>query len=318
VSVPPFEDRPGDGEAREDDALDHALDGFRTWLELDRGLSPRTVEAYAGDVRRFARFLRGRGVVALSGVDGAAISAFLVDLDRQGVGARSRNRIRTSLRQLFRWAVGRPGLGVEADPTAGIGAARAARPLPVVLSTAQIEALLEAPGEGTPLGLRDTAMLQILYSAGLRVSELVGLPRAALDLHEGWVRVRGKGDKERLVPLGDRAEAVLRRYLRHGRPLLDPDARSPHVFVTRRGTGMTRQNAWQRIRHHARAAGLPGRVSPHVLRHSFATHLVEHGADLRAVQALLGHADISTTEIYTHVAMVRLRRIMAERHPRGR
>lgn len=296
-------------------ALSEALEGFRVWLTIDRGLSANTVEAYVRDARTLADFLAGEGIESLRAVEQAHISAWLAALAGREVGARSRNRARTAVRQWFRFA--REHLGLEGDPTELIGAARTTKPLPKVLTTEVVEALLDAPGDVTALGLRDTAMIQLLYSAGLRVSELVTLPRAGLDLHEGLVRVRGKGEKDRVVPLGDRATHWLVRYLREARPLLDPDQRSPAVFVSRRGTAMTRQNFWQRLKRHAVSAGAPRTVSPHVLRHSFATHLLEHGADLRSVQLLLGHADISTTEIYTHVARERLRALVQQRHPRG-
>jgi len=297
------------------DALDAALEGFRAWLAIDRGLSDNTVTAYLSDATRFARWLASRGRTDLTAVDHTDITAYLAFLEGEGIGARSRNRARTSLRQWFRL------LGEErrdsTDPTALVGAARTVKPLPRVLSTEDVEALLDAPGQD-PLGLRDQAMIQTLYSAGLRVSELVTLPWRSVDLREGLALVRGKGSKERIVPLGDRAVERIVRYLERGRPLLDPDSLSPSLFVSRRGSAMTRQNFWQRLRHHAVSVGITGKVSPHVLRHSFATHLLEHGADLRSVQALLGHSDISTTEIYTHVAQVRLQRMHAQHHPRGR
>lgn len=296
-------------------ALDAAAEGFRAWLAIDRGLSAQTQSAYLSDARRFAAWATQRGLTGLEQVEHADITAYLAYLDERGLTARSRNRARTTLRQWFRWA--RETQQHTGDPTALIDASRTVKPLPVVLSTAQIDAILKAPGQG-PLGLRDRAMVQTLYSAGLRVSELVGLPLANLDMREGLALVRGKGSKERVVPLGDRAMHHLERWLALGRPIFDPDVHSPAVFVSRRGRQMTRQNAWQRLRGHALAAGVTGKVSPHVLRHSFATHLVEHGADLRSVQALLGHSDISTTEIYTRVAQVRLARMHRDHHPRGR
>jgi integrase/recombinase XerD len=180
-----------------------------------------------------------------------------------------------------------------------------------------VEALLAAPDRSRPLGLRDAAMIELLYSSGLRVSELVTLPRRAVDPEVQILKVRGKGDKERLVPMADRALELMVRYLRDARPHHDPDASQPEVFVSRRGTAMTRQNFWQRLRQHAQRAGIPGKVSPHVLRHSFATHLLDHGADLRSLQAMLGHADISTTQIYTHVSRKRLVELHARYHPRG-
>lgn len=297
------------------ESLGLAIDGFRAWLVIDRGLSANTVSAYTSDVRRFARWYGARGGLRVDEVVPADITAFLVYLEGEGVGGRSRNRARTSLRRWFTWwALSHPDF---ADPTLLISAAKVTEPLPTVLRTEQIDALLAVPGED-PLGLRDGAMIQTLYSAGLRVSELVELPARSVDLREGLALVRGKGSKERMVPLGDRAVARIAAWVSRGRPLLDPDRRSPALFVSQRGKAMTRQNFWQRLRQHARRAGVTGKVSPHVLRHSFATHLLEHGADLRSVQALLGHSDISTTEIYTHVAQARLKEMHARFHPRGR
>ncbi|MFT7519508.1 MAG: integrase/recombinase XerD, partial [Kiritimatiellia bacterium] len=206
---------------------------------------------------------------------------------------------------------------IEGDPTELLRSAKTTKPLPHYLSTAQIDALLIAPGDGTPLGLRDTAMIQLMYSSGLRVSELVGLLASDLDLREGIVRAQGKGDKVRVVPTGDRAVLCIERYFSRSRPVLDPNRQSAHVFVSRRGRHMTRQNFWQRLRAHALVAGIAVKVSPHVLRHSFATHLLTYGADLRAVQELLGHQDIGTTEIYTHVTRHRLERMHRLHHPRG-
>jgi integrase/recombinase XerD len=297
-------------------ALEAAADAFRSWLRIDRGLASQSVLAYHGDVLRFLAFIDKRGHGDLASVQADDVRAWLFDLDAQGVGPRSRNRMRTSVRQLYKFA--KQELRIDADPTLLVDAAQVTKPLPKPLSVAVIERLLEAPGETGPLALRDRAMIQVMYASGLRVSELVGLRLEHLDLVEGLALVRGKGSKERMVPLGDRAVSVLIHYLKEGRAHLDPARRSPHVFVSLRGAAMTRQNFWQRIVHHALAAGVAGPVHPHLLRHSFATHLLEHGADLRAVQALLGHADISTTQIYTHVAQVRLKQIYDAAHPRAR
>ena len=296
--------------------LQDALEGFRAWLRIDRGLSANTLSAYTADARRFADYLASHGHVDLATPSHSDIVGWLGWLEGQGVGARSRNRARTAVRQLMRFAKD-GGIRRDGDPTALTRSARAVRPLPVVLSAAQIEHLLQAPADPGPLGRRDRAMIQVIYSAGLRVGELVSLRRAAVDLVEGLVSVRGKGSKDRLVPLGDRAVAEIASYVLHVRPLHDPDGAAAELFVSRRGQAMTRQNFWDRLRRHARAAGIAGKVSPHVLRHSFATHLLEHGADLRAVQAMLGHADISTTEIYTHVATARLQAIHRRAHPRA-
>lgn len=296
------------------EALDAAVEGFRIWLAIDRGLSQNSVSAYGSDIRKFCRWLAETGLTNPSLVTQDHVSGYLFTLAEAGIGPRSRNRARTSIKQWFIWwRIEHPSV---ADPTALISAAKVTKPLPKVLTPAQVEALLAAPG-AEPLGLRDGAMIQLMYSAGLRVSELVTLPRRSVDLREGLALVRGKGSKERMVPLGDRAVVRIRRWLDAGRPVLDPDHRSPALFVSRRGTAMTRQNFWHRLGRYATQVGIGAKVSPHVLRHSFATHLLEYGADLRSVQALLGHSDISTTEIYTHVAKARLRKMHAEFHPRG-
>ncbi len=294
--------------------MDEAVETFRYWLRVERGRAPLTVEAYVRDVVRFARWAEGRGLT-LEHVERAHLVEHLAWLEAEGLGRRSMARARTSLRQFFKF-LEKEGL-VTSDPSALLDAPRFVQPLPRVLSREQVEALLEAPGDD-PLGIRDRAMIAVLYASGLRVSELVGLLWRNVDARTGLLKVRGKGDKERLVPVGERALAAIRCYLREARPLLDPDGRCPELFVSRRGTGMTRQNFWERIKRWARVAGIRDKVSPHVLRHAFATHLLEHGADLRSLQAMLGHADISTTQIYTHVSRLRLARLHAEHHPRGR
>lgn len=293
--------------------MDAALEGFMYYLKVERNRSDHTVQSYARDLQRFAAWLAGRGIDEPSGVGHGDVSAYLLHLDAEGLGLRSIARARTSIRQLFRFLV-REGR-LDADPSALVDAPRFPAPLPVVLSQAQVEGLLGAP-DGTPLGLRDRAMIELLYASGLRVSELVGLPLRSLDAEIGIVLVRGKGDKERLVPTGPRALRLIGDYLRDGRPALQR-GRCPSLFLSRLGTAMTRQNFWQRLRRYAQQAGIPGKVSPHVLRHSFATHLLEHGADLRSLQAMLGHSDISTTQIYTHVTQERLAALHAQHHPRG-
>ncbi len=284
-------------------------------LKVERSRSEHTLLGYGSDLRRFADWLEGQGRTDPSVVARDDVADFMLHLREQGLGARSVARARTSIRQLFRYCM-REGL-VEHDPTALVDAPRFPQPLPTVLSGAQVEALLAAPNRGDPLGIRDAAMLEMIYSSGLRVTELVTLPLRAVDAEIGLVQVRGKGDKERLVPVSETALRLLRRYLREARLLHDPAGEVPEVFLSRRGEPMTRQNLWQRLQGHAKRAGIPGKVSPHVLRHSFATHLLENGVDLRSLQAMLGHADISTTQIYTHVSRARLKRLHAEFHPRG-
>ena len=227
----------------------------------------------------------------------------------------SRPRLQSALRHCWRGLLAR-GQALQ-DPTVGLDAPRIGRPLPKDLSEADVEALLAVPDVALPLGLRDKAMLELLYACGLRVSELVGLPLAALNLRGGYLRVTGKGRKERLVPLGETAADWLTRYLAEARPQLQAGRGETALFLSRRGEAMTRENFWHLIRRHALQAGISAPVSPHTLRHAFATHLLNHGADLRVIQLLLGHSDLSTTQIYTHVARQRLQSLHAEHHPRG-
>ena len=301
------------GMKAEPEAADRALiERFADALWLERGLSSHTLAAYQSDLRHLARWLP-RGLLAADRSDLQDYLAALVT----GAGARPRTSARrlSSLRQFYRWAV-REHLLAE-DPSALIDAPRLGRPLPDSLTESEVEALLAAPDIATPEGLRDRCMLEVLYATGLRVSELVGLRGDQVGLAQGVVRVLGKGSKERLVPLGDEALDWLQRFLREGRPALLGERRCDALFPTRRGAGMTRQAFWYRIRKHARAAGIRGKVSPHTLRHAFATHLLNHGADLRVVQLLLGHSSLSTTQIYTHVARERLRALHERHHPRG-
>ncbi len=306
--------------ARRDDAVGRGIDAFLRHAAVERGLSPRTVEAYGRDLSRLAEFLAGAGVRCARDVTPDHLSAFAGALARRGLAPRSRARALVATRCFLRHA-GAEG-AFRRDPARGIAAPRAERALPKVLRPDESAALIEAAGQGEgALALRDRAMLEVLYGAGLRVSELVGLPRAALERRGGWLRVVGKGRVERLVPLGEPALAAVAVYLEQGWPELSRRARrEPEaLFLTRRGGPMTRQNFFLRLRQIARRAGVPSeRVSPHVLRHAFATDLLEGGADLRAVQTLLGHADLSTTQIYTHVSRARLRDTVERRHPRGR
>lgn len=295
--------------------MDDAIEGFLYYLKVERDRSANTLEAYLRDLKRFQAGCAEGGITSVEEVTRTTVAEHLAALDADGLGSRSIARARSSIRQLFRFLV-REGL-LEADPTDLVDAPRFSSPLPRVLSPAEVEALLSAPPRDRPLGLRDAAMIELMYSTGLRVTELVTLPAAAIDAEVGLVRVRGKGGRERLVPTGRRAIEILHRYLRDARPYHDPEGRTPALFVGRRGSAMSRQNFWQRLKHWAAVAGIEGKVSPHVLRHSFATHLLEHGADLRHLQVMLGHADITSTQIYTHVSKARLQAIHAEFHPRG-
>ncbi|MBM4320739.1 MAG: site-specific tyrosine recombinase XerD [Deltaproteobacteria bacterium] len=291
------------------------IDRFLDYLRTERRLSPRTVEAYATDL---ADFFEGAGAPGVEQVSEEQVLAWLADRTERGLKASSQARGLTALRQLYRFL--RETQLVPSDPTAHVMLPRLHRPLPGCLSLGQVEALLAAPDRTTPLGLRDAAMIEVLYATGLRVSELVGLTLGRVELRRGFVVVEGKGRKERPVPVGEPAQRLLLEYLRQGRPkLLAATGGRAHdaVFVTQRGGPMTRQNFWHLLRVHARKAGIAQLPSPHELRHSFATHLLERGADLRVVQQLLGHADISTTQIYTHVNRERLRRLHEQFHPRA-
>ncbi len=295
--------------------MDAAIEGFLYWLRVEKARSENTLAAYHHDTRRFAVWLSEHGVTDPADVASTHVADHMAALSAAGIGARSVARARSAIRALFQF-LAREGR-VEGDPTGAVDAPRFLQPLPTVLKASQIEALLDAPDLATPLGLRDRAMIQLLYSAGIRVSELVSLPLHGLRLDRGLVLVFGKGRKERIVPMGEEATAWIVRYLQEARGLLAGDGRSTAVFVGQHGAAMTRQNFWQRLQQHALAAGVTGKVSPHVLRHSFATHLLAHGADLRALQQMLGHADITTTQIYTHVSRERLKQLHATYHPRG-
>jgi integrase/recombinase XerD len=297
--------------------LDAARDAFLVHAAVERGLSPRTIEAYGRDLARFVAHLERAGIAKPNAVRREHVSGFARSLERAGLGARSRARALVAVRRWLRHA-GAAGTGE--DPCAGVPAPREKRPLPRVLRPDETEALIAAALRDGPLALRDRAMLEVLYGAGLRVSELVGLPLSGVDRRAGWLRVLGKGRKERIVPLGEPALEALDAYLADARPLLAKRStrECEAVFLSRRGSAMTRQNFFLRLRDLARRADIPiDRVSPHVLRHAFATDLLEGGADLRAVQSMLGHADLSTTQIYTHVSRARLRETVERRHPRG-
>lgn len=291
------------------------LDEFCDTLWLEDGLARNTLESYRRDVRQFAQWLIGRGSSGLLAAGKADVLAYLAARLAAGVRARSSARLLSSLKRFYRYALQCGKLA--ADPTLTIDAPALPRALPKTLGEAEVEALLAAPRTDTALGLRDRAMLETLYASGLRVSELVGLRVAQLSRDAGIVRVMGKGAKERLVPLGEEALEWAERYVEEARPVLLAGRPSEAFFVTGRGEGMTRQAFWYLVKRYAREAGIAKAISPHVLRHAFATHLLNHGADLRVVQMLLGHSDISTTQIYTHVARERLKQLHARHHPRG-
>jgi integrase/recombinase XerD len=292
---------------------DSSIDTFIDALWLEEGLSRNTLDAYRRDLRLFAAWLAGQHR-AIESTSESDINGYFTARHRESK-ATTANRRLTVLRRYFRWAL-RERL-IQADPTLKLEAAKQALRVPKTLTESQVEALLAAPDVDAPLGLRDRAMLELIYASGLRVSELVGLKMFHLGMNEHVLRVTGKGDKERLVPFGLVARDWIVRYLGDARPDILDGQQTEDLFVTARGQGMTRAMFWVLVKKYARAAGINSPLSPHTLRHAFATHLLNHGADLRAVQMLLGHADISTTTIYTHVARERLKQLHAQHHPRG-
>jgi len=294
---------------------DVLIDRFCDHLWLEDGLANLTLAAYRRDLKTFAAWLqkeRARGLDAAATDD---LEAYLAWRFARRTQPRSAARYTSALKRFYRYLL-RERL-IVADPTLNLDSPKLPRALPKTLTEADVERLLDSAAPDTPLGLRDRAMLETLYATGLRVSELVGLKLAAVNLGDGVLRVTGKGNKDRLVPLGEEAVLWLRRYLSDARPLLQGKQLSDAMFITARGSGMTRQAFWYLIKRRARLAGITRPLSPHTLRHAFATHLLNHGADLRVVQMLLGHSDISTTQIYTHVARERLKQLHAQHHPRG-
>jgi len=294
--------------------LEALAEAFLVHLRTERRLSPRTTAAYAADLRRFAHHARRAGVEP-DRFGRREYLDYLEALRAGGLSARSAARHVSSLRSFFRYLV-REGV-LEANPLADARAPRAGRPLPRYLTVSEVMALLDAPDVATPEGLRDRAILRLLYAAGLRASEVVGLTLQNVDARAGFVRIVGKGGRERVVPVADEALEALARYLREGRPSFLKGRLTDALFLSRRGRPITRQALWGRLKRWAKAAGIEKKVSPHMLRHSFAGHLLAGGADLRAVQTMLGHADIATTQVYTHVTPERLREVHRKHHPRG-
>lgn len=291
-----------------------AIDAFCDVLWLEHGLARNTIASYRSDLALFARWLEPRATL-LAHAGAEDLARYLAEVSTRAKPS-SQRRLLSVWRRYYRHLIDQ-GLRNE-DPTAQLDPPMRVERFPKTLSEKQVLALLDAPDSDTPLGLRDRCMLEVLYATGLRVSELVSLKLFQTDPRAGLVRVMGKGDKERLVPLGEEAIAWLTHYMSDSRPALLAGKNCDHVFITRFGTGMSRQMFWRIIKQHAATAGIETmRLSPHTLRHAFATHLINHGADLRVVQMLLGHADISTTQIYTHVARERLKSLHKQHHPRG-
>jgi len=296
--------------------IDTAVDAFLGHLATEQGVSRHTLAAYGRDLRGFVSCFADSGRTAITEIRRDDIIAFLRSLEASGLASASKNRALSAVRGLCKFLL-REGW-IDQDPSGDVASVKRSQRIPHQLGRADVERILAAPDDDDPIGRRDRAMLEVLYGCGLRVSELVGLRCEQVNLRDGFLRVVGKGSKERAIPVGSQALAALRCYLDNARSRLQGEhPRSPYMFLTRRGRPMSRQAFWKRLQAYALESGV-GHVSPHSLRHSFATHLVEGGADLRSVQMMLGHADLSTTQIYTHVAARRLRSVHARHHPRSR
>ena len=296
------------------ESLSPQIDSFLDALTVEEGLARNTIEAYSRDLNRLANFLKARGVKAWEESETVQLRSFLASLRARGLSARSIARAVVAARQFYRFL--QKEEQIKENPMPQFSDHTGSRKLPHVLGADDIGKLLSQPDPATALGLRDQAMLELLYASGLRVSELVTLLAHQVNLDGNYLIVKGKGSKMRQVPFGRRAREALMRYLTEVRAKFLRGRSSPHLFVTRSGKAMTRQGFWKALKHHSLAAGIEKRVTPHTLRHSFATHLLERGAGLRSVQSMLGHADISTTEIYTHVTRSRLKEAHRKYHPR--
>jgi len=295
--------------------MNHYLDHYLNYLAVERGLAINTLDAYGRDLARYLDYLESQKVVALENISAAVVLRFLSHLKDAGLSPRSRARALAALRTFHKFLV-REKITKD-NPTDQVVSPKSLSALPHTLAPLDVENLLSGPKGESPLAWRDRAMLEIIYATGLRVSELVSLKLSDLQMDVGYLTAFGKRSKQRIVPLGETAIAVLQEYLENGRPGLEKQKGSHFLFLNRSGEGLTRQGFWKIIKRRALEAGITQSITPHTMRHSFATHLLENGADLRSVQAMLGHADISTTQIYTHVTRERLRKIHAEHHPRG-
>ena len=295
--------------------MEQLLDQFLHFLIVEKGLSKNTIEAYSHGLTRFLNHLRGKEVQEIRDVDKFHVRGFLLALKKKNLAAKSIVRNLVAIRTFFRFLI-EEGI-LETNPVEELESPKVAKTLPEILTLKEIEQILEQPNLQTPLGIRDRAMLEILYATGMRVSELTQLPTHQVNLEGGYVLLYGKGSKERIVPLGSEAMKWVALYLKTAREILAKGKESPSLFINRSGKGMSRQGFWKNLKDYGRRAGLRKRITPHLLRHSFASHLLERGADLRSVQMMLGHVDISTTQIYTHVTGERLKKIHQRYHPRG-
>ena len=295
--------------------MDQWLDQFLHYLIVEKGLSKNTIEAYSHGLSRFLNHLREKGVQEVQEINKFHVRGFLLALRKKNLSAKTTVRNLVAIRTFFRFLV-QEGI-LEANPVENLESPKVAKTLPQILTLREIEQILEQPNLQTPLGKRDRAMLEMIYATGMRVSELTQLPIHQVNLEGGYVLLYGKGSKERIVPLGSEAMKWVTLYLKESRGILTKGKESPFLFINRSGKAMSRQRLWKNLKDYARKAGLRKRITPHLFRHSFASHLLERGADLRSVQMMLGHVDISSTQIYTHVTGERLKKIHQRYHPRG-
>lgn len=300
----------------QEESIDRWIDDFIAHLKVERRLAANTVAAYSHDLTVFARFMNEEGIVSFQNVATSHVTAFMALMRTKGLRERSVARMLAALRAFFNFLIEEEAIAT--NPISSVDAPRASALLPKFMTVEEVDKLLAAPDRGKNLGLRNAAMLELLYATGLRVSELVNLHLDDLHLEDGYTRVTGKGDKERLVPMGNSARETLKMYITEARASLLGKRVSNHIFVGRSGRAMTRQWFWKIIKKCALEAGISTAITPHTLRHSFATHMLANGADLRAVQAMLGHSDISTTQIYTHLETDHLKKIIRDFHPRGK
>lgn len=295
--------------------MEQLLDQFLNYLTVERGLSPNTLDSYSRDLIKYLDYLSTKGIKDISKTSDLTIISFIATLKNGGLSNRSVARNLTSIRMFYRFLT--EDHHINNNPTLNIETPKRELRLPQVLSIEEVDVLLQQPDSSTSLGLRDAAFLELLYATGLRASEIISLALNDINLEAGYLIASGKGSKERLIPIGEVAQNLIKKYLKNSRPTLLKNKQSHHLFTTRSGKSMTRQGFWKLIKKYALAAGIRKKITPHTLRHSFATHLLERGADLRSVQMMLGHADISSTQIYTHVTTERLKKIHNQYHPRS-
>ncbi|HHS99644.1 MAG TPA: site-specific tyrosine recombinase XerD [Thiomicrospira sp.] len=288
---------------------------FLSYLQLSEGLSNNTISAYQRDLKLYQAWLNNIAKQTITTIPPEGIESFMLYLQSEGRKEKSNARLLSTLKRFYQWGANNEYFDV--DPTVLVKAPKLPQSIPKVITESQVEALLYSPDQYTPLGIRDRAILELMYASGLRVSEVVDLPFEQINLSAGLVQVTGKGSKERIVPIGEVAIEWIEKYINEARPSLTKNKWVPSLFVSRIGRPMTRQTLWHRVKNLAFDAGIHTKLSPHTLRHAFATHLINHGADLRTVQLLLGHSDLSTTQIYTHVAKERLHQLHQQHHPRG-